>query len=529
MKKNLFILSTLLLLASCDVSISINSGSNNSSNENNISSTENIVSSEKINNSENTTSDDILTSENIPSSEEITSVNREPYQVIDDYSDLTHSVFYDEFYDYTSDIEITLKFSNNSIYKLAKYSDDSIKKEMYHPCDMTIKMNGIEYFFPEVGARMKGNTSRNANFVEENGKLNAQVHFKVSVSQTFDDEEDNDYYIRTYETSEERNLRKKRRIGDAKKFDLKYNKNEDYTFTKQIYAYNCFEDVGLTVQKNNLVKLNVITESDSYSYNYELQECIDEEFIARRYDEESSAGDLYKSTYTSMGPADMTSNSIDRIGIEKGDYSPSYDLKTNKKTSDYSLLKNMINTLNNDKSDAQTFKPTFDALFDVDALLKFQAMSWVIGNPDDLRNNYNNYYIYFESKTNKAILIPYDYDRCFGILKDWAIDLSNTPCYTTKQNLNDRPWQKNPLYWRTILVAPEGQNVEYANNYPVIDEYRARYMELCEEYAKKYLDTKKFEEFNNQFVYSNKDINKGGADNMTFGNYAKNKLATLES
>ena len=89
----------------------------------------------------------------------------------------------------------------------------------------------------------------------------------------------------------------------------------------------------------------------------------------------------------------------------------------------------------------------------------------------------------------------------------------------------------------SFLVADDGigvqaslsENVEYANNYPVIEEYRTRYMELCEEYAKTYLDTNRFEEFNNQFVYSNKDINKGGSNNMTFGNYAKNKLATLEN
>ena len=30
-------------------------------------------------------------------------------------------------------------------------------------------------------------------------------------------------------------------------------------------------------------------------------------------------------------------------------------------------------------------------------------------------------YIYFNSKTNKMSFIPYDFDRCFGILKDWEI------------------------------------------------------------------------------------------------------------
>ena len=79
------------------------------------------------------------------------------------------------------------------------------------------------------------------------------------------------------------------------------------------------------------------------------------------------------------------------------------------------------------------FKSTFDSIVDADAFIKFAAMSWVIGNPDDLRNNYNNYYMYFNSSNDKAIFIPYDYDRCFGIMKDWEVHMEEIPCFTTKQ------------------------------------------------------------------------------------------------
>lgn len=533
MKKNYLLVLSSILLCSCNININTSSSYNNNSNDNlsscesiNVSSDLNSISDNESSSKDLESSDELLSSTSSDNSSE--SINLSPYQRIEKYSDLNQNYFYENFFNYSSDIKISLKFTNEVIYKLAKYSSDSNKSDMYHPCDMEIVMNDITYFFPEVGVRMKGNTSKNPNFVDENGNLNAQIHFKISVNQTFDSEEDNDYYIKTYSSTEERNNRKKRRIGDAKKFDLKYNKNEDNTFTKQIYAYNCFEDIGLPVLKNNLVKVNVNTANDSYSYNYELQECIDDEFISKRFDDESSLGNLYKSCYTSSGPADLTYDSINRIGIETSSYSPSYDLKTNKKSADHSLLTNLITVLNNDKSDSLTFKQTLDNLVDIDSLLKFEAISWVLGNPDDMRNNYNNYYIYFESKTNKAIFIPYDYDRCLGILKDWPIDLSNTPCYTTKQNLGNRIWQKNPLLWRTILVAPEGQDVEYASNYPVIEEYRNRYMELCKEYAAKYLDVNRFKEFNNQFVYSNKDIENGGSNNMSFETYATNKLKTFE-
>ena len=440
-------------------------------------------------------------------------------------NDIDQDVFYDEFYDYNSKIEITLKFTNQSIYKLADYSDEDYKKDMYHPCDMTIVMNDNAYIFKECGARMKGNTSRNSEFVNQDGTFNAPVHFKVSVNQTFDDEEDNDYYIRSWDNDEERNLRKKRRIGDSKKFDIKYNKNEDNTFTKQIYAYYCYSQEGLVSQKNNLIKVNIESENDRMTHLYELQECIDSEFIERRYSEDEAEGNLYKCTYTDRGPANLTDYNNYKIGVEEGNYHPSYDLKTNDDEPDHTILKNLIDTLNNNTSSAAEFKPTFDSLIDAEAFIKFAAMSWVIGNPDDLRNNSNNYYIYFNSLNNKATFIPYDYDRCFGILKDWEIHAEEFPYYTTKQNTGNRNWQPNPLYWRTILTTTE--NVEYQKKWEVIEEYRDMYNQLCVEYSNRYLDVNKYKEFNNQFFYSNKDIEKGGANNLSFEDYCNAKLNTF--
>jgi len=532
------------LLSSCELLDlnSKNSSINESSNRNN-STLINSTNKTSSNTSTNTSTSSITGSSNSKTEDSSTSISSNtstssssssyiPMEnqtiVVNGAKDIDQERFYREFYDYNSDIEITLKFTNQSIYNLAKYSDDDYKKEMYHPCDLTIKMNTNTYIFNESGARMKGNTSRNPNFVNQDGNFKAPVHFKISVSQTFDDEEDNDYYIRTWEDSDLRKERKKRRIGNAKKFDIKYNKNEDYTFTKQIYAYYCYAQEGMISQRNNLIKVNIESENDKMTYLYELQECIDSEFIERRYKEEEASGNLYKCTYTNKGAADLTNYNDDKIGVELGSYHPPYDLKTNDDEPNHTLLKNLIDTLNNDTRPADEFKSTFDNMIDAEAFLKFAAMSWVIGNPDDLRNNSNNYYMYFNSLNDKAVFIPYDYDRCFGIKKDWSIDMEGIPHYTTKQNTGDRSWQKNPLYWRTILTTKDPEGIGYATKWPVISEYQERYNELCLEYAQRYLDVAKFEEFNNQFVYSKKDITEGGANNITFESYAKAKLATFD-
>ena len=59
------------------------------------------------------------------------------------------------------------------------------------------------------------------------------------------------------------------------------------------------------------------------------------------------------------------------------------------------------------------------ALFIGLAFLLCLTVSYLLGNPDDMRNNYNNYYLYFVPSTGKCVVIPYDFDRCFGLTYEW--------------------------------------------------------------------------------------------------------------
>ena len=58
-------------------------------------------------------------------------------------------------------------------------------------------------------------------------------------------------------------------------------------------------------------------------------------------------------------------------------------------------------------------------LVDVENFVSYAAVSYFLGNPDDLRNNYNNFYLYFLQSSGKAIIIPYDYDRCLGVTVEY--------------------------------------------------------------------------------------------------------------
>lgn len=471
-----------------------------------------------------------LSSEIISSSESSSETSMEIIDDVNptfDYSEKD----YDDFFDPTKDVEVVVTISNQSILKLAEYGLGSFtKQEMYHPCDVVIKIDGEERFNgEEVGLRMKGNTSRNRDFVDNNGHLNACSHFKMSFNQTFDSEEKNDYYIRTWDDTNARKERKNRVFGEMKKIDFKWNRNYDNTFTREAYSKEVYRDAGVLAQNYNLVKFTLKTDSDEQTYIYSAIECIDSTMLKKYYSKSAAKGNLYKGIYAR---ADLTTESLSGIGVESETSDPWYSLKTNEDEPDHTLLTNVINVLNRRRT-AEASKSDLTNIINIDNVLRYMAVAWVVGDPDDLRNNANNSYFYFDSESNKMIIIPYDDDRCFGITNNWNVDMSELPDYSTRMQgmsavYGGKVWQKNPLFWKLILS--ETQNAGYSSKWPVIKEYQDRYLAYCKEYAQKYLDVDKFQAFTNQFVNApSKNISDGGPDNQTFEYYANKKLTVLSN
>lgn len=427
---------------------------------------------------------------------------------------------YNAFFSYTNKIEIELKFTNQAIYNLAKYgtSYDFNKEEMYHPCNATITINGASKTFEGVGARMKGNTSRYGDFVNQNGRFDKQTdrwcHYKLSFNQLF---EDNDYYTPTFENELAKTERKDRRFGTMKKIDFKWNKNFDYSYTKEAYANDCLRDAGLIAQHTNLIKLTVKSDSDSYEDTYLAMEAIDKQMLKRFMSKNESKGNLYKCKW----PVELKES--DDIGVETAEHTPMYTLKTNEDVMNNDVLVNALRVINTAGS-AEDIKEELESVMDIDYFLRYSAAMWVIGNPDDMRNGTNNTYVYFNSVNNKLVVIPYDNDRCFGIKQDWAIDTENVPYYTTKRVSQDRAWNENNLLWRTIIN--ETSDVMYSDYYPVITEWQNQYKVYVKEYALKYLDNAKYDAFTKQFPYSLKNTSNPGGSNITFAQYANAKLHT---
>ena len=326
---------------------------------------------------------------------------------------------YVRLFDLANKVEIQIHMADEELEKMQAdyehYSSFGSKSPIYRKADVTITIHsaaGTErYEIEEVGVRMKGNTSRTAFYSEEAGIYNA-IHLKLDFQETFDDEE---YYgadAKVWADEESREARKDRTFATLEKLDLRWNRCDDGSYLKEYYAFAAYRAFDVLAPHVNLTSLQW---SGVNMGVYTINEPVDKIFLEKYLPEEAASGDLYKLGWGMGGGASFTATNS--IGVEDEDKGLFYafDLKTNKKKSDHADLIGLIHQLN----DGDVSKTDFEGLVDADYFLRFAAVSYLLGNPDDLRNNYNNCYAYFRSDNGKLLLIPYDYDRCLGITAHW--------------------------------------------------------------------------------------------------------------
>lgn len=322
-------------------------------------------------------------------------------------------------FDLANKVEIKIDMPEAELAKMQAdyehYVSFGSKSPIYRKADVTITIHsatGTEtHVLEEVGVRMKGNTSRTDFYSPEEGIYNA-IHLKLDFQETFDDE---DYYgadARVWADEESREARKDRTFATLEKLDLRWNRCDDGSYLKEYYAFAAYRAFDVLSPHVNLSTLNW---SGVHMGVYTINEPVDKIFLEKYLPQEAAGGDLYKLGWGMGGGASFTH--INSIGVEDEDKGLFYafDLKTNKKKSDHSALIALIRQLN----DGDVTQGEFESLVDTDYFLRFAAVSYMLGNPDDLRNNYNNCYAYFRSDNGKLLLIPYDYDRCLGVTAHW--------------------------------------------------------------------------------------------------------------
>lgn len=370
-------------------------------------------------------------------------------------------VVYTALFDDSSTVGIQIDMSDAEWRKLDADSEAYQKSPIYRYADnVIISINSgsdvKNYYYEGVGVRMKGNTSRH-KFYSDDGFYNA-IHMKLSFKETFDDLEDGYKSDELYDWGDDtdgRNYRKNRTLGGMTKIDIKYNSTIDETYIREIYAMRLFRDNGIYAPNITLGSLSAL-EKNSKLKNlgvYRIHEPVDEQFVVRHI--ETTVGDLYKCTWGNQGwgnGSDLTDTDLEnRVGVndELNNKLYAYEKKTNKKKDkttglrDFSSIFNFIENVNDGSKDIRQY-------IDEDYFAKFEAVNYLLGNPDCIRNHANNYYLYFRKTDGKAIVIPYDYDRCLGnITWNPANGMIDMQPYTRMTTINNDT-QRNPLYIRLI-------------------------------------------------------------------------------
>lgn len=439
-------------------------------------------------------------------------------------------------FDKDNHISIKLDIEDSELAKLQAdfehYSARGSKSPIYRMADLYIVITTpdgqkMEWTIPEVGVRMKGNTSRQDFYSDEEGMYNL-IHFKVSFNETFDNPVYYDIDTKTWE-SKAKLEREARTFATLDKIDLRWNRNDDTTYIREGYAYDFYRSFDVLAPLSTLATLDI---GDEHAGVFALYEPIDKAFLEKRLPTAALGGDLYKCGWSSEG---ATFTKFYSIGIENEDNSEFYiyDLKTNKTTSTHESLRKLIETLNK----KGLTKEQFCSVVDEESFLYYCATSYIIGNPDDLRNNYNNTYIYFRPDTGKMVLIPYDMDRGFGV-NVWNPYGDGMTTDSPYMAMNVGGYQRNPLFIASVqeggFLVEEFTAVlrEVMASKMLTDEaFNAAYERAYTLYKGDTMPTKSYHNAAwYAFIFDNtRTCAPSDGANMSFHDYIEAKLATLSA
>lgn len=449
------------------------------------------------------------------------------------YSQNFASDMYDTLFDSETVVGVYINMKDAEWKKLNSDFITYEKSPIYRRADsvdftLTTVDDTYTYSIKDVGVRMKGNFSRNEFY--SNDGFYSNIHFKFDFGETFDGDEYGDDAM-VWEDADARKERKDRTVFTLEKLDLKWNRNKDQNYIRDLYAMKLFRDNDILAPRATLCAISALNKDNS-KINlgvYTLYEPVDSVFLERNLGEEEGSGDLYKCTYA-KAPADLSQ--VTSIGIEdelKGEFY-SYDKKTNKKAKDengnldFSAMSDFIRNINAANASVMA------EYVDTEYFARFEAVNYIIGNPDCIRNNANNYYTYFLPSNGKAIIIPFDYDRCLGVTVDW--DPTGNGCTTltpyTRVNSGGNT-QRNPLYSKLI-----GKGAPYDEG-SVLMEYRQNLIDISEQFNVESFQTL-YEVY--RFNYSlftasplpnNTRFDDNRTGNLSFSAYINAKLKTLNA
>lgn len=336
--------------------------------------------------------------------------------------------------------EITLHVSLDEWNKLLGYYDANPNTKNYVKCNVTFKKGDEVTEIIDAGMRLRGNTSRrrpeagSGNHVANKADWQ-HCHFGINLRKF---NKDND----AIEVKD---------IKGIRKFNLKWFK-DDACYVREVFSYDLFRRAGVWTAANDIhCRLWVHVEGDSkpaYYGVYEMIEPYDNKYVEKREHLYGNAGgNLWKCSY----PAFLDTFDGVKFGEDDNINEYTYELKESEKgyASAYAQLEDFMLKLQG-KGD-ESFYKWIKEVCDVEFLLRTYAVNVALGMWDDMWNNGNNYYLYFNSTDMfdyKVYLIPYDYDNTLG----------TSNCYDAAKQ-DPYNWGSRGLLMQRIMKFEEFRNI----------------------------------------------------------------------
>ncbi len=459
-------------------------------------------------------------------------VSVEENSFISDYTDKITTVYkeseqegvklYEELFSLDNKVSVNIFMTRDEIgelqedYKKYSENDENRKSEIYRKADVSFNIGDNSYTVEEVGIRLKGNQSIKP-FYDYDGTPNL-CSFKLSFDETFDDETDYGSDVRQWTNVSDRDERKKRTFATLENLDIKWNISYDETNIREIYATKLFEEAGSLVQRIGLSQMTV--NGNNYGL-VKIYEPVDKKFLKKRLPEEALGGDLYKCMWSECNASGVrtgnwrgtTYRSDNSYGIQKNSEGIKYNfnLKTSKKTSKHESLKNFLDVVNKEN----VTKEELEKVLDTEGYAGFMAAEYFAGDPDDIRNNYNNHYIYFRKDNGKALFIVYDNDRTLGITYGLNKNCATIDPYSGLSVLTDM--QENALINNALTHEP----------LPELSYVRDAYAEALKKLSETEMLTSDAD-FNKMYETAKSNYNDIIKPYMTFANQEKEFAFSLD-
>lgn len=253
-------------------------------------------------------------------------------------------------------------------------------------CSVRFKNSVIDEVIEDVGIRPRGNTSRQA----------ARKAFKLDI---------NDFVRgRDFYGLEAINI---------------YGDPNDPTWLRRRLAHELKMRMGLPTSRTHYAAVYI---DDTGTGEFVFRsiavhvEHIDDEFCAAWF--RNKNGNLYKARFRGE-QADLTYRADENYaGVGGGQ---TYEEKRNYPDTDWSDLAALIDLINNAPS-SQIYSE-LETLLNVDNFLRYMAANVALGSWDDYWYGSNNYYLYWNQRTERFEWIPFDYDNVLGLdffNTDWS-------------------------------------------------------------------------------------------------------------